>query len=74
MAEERLPSDRRSALRRVGVRVGDAAGIEPGNLQFCLEALLSQPPFGQALPQIERVAGDELALAYLQVDDDGPDD
>lgn len=74
MAEERLPVDRRSALRRVGVLVGDDAGIEPANLEFCLEALLSQPPFGQATPDVQRVTGDELALAYLQVDDGSPDD
>ena len=73
MAEERLTPERRSRLRRVGVIVGDDAGIEPDNLEFCLEALLAQPPFGSAQPSIERTSGDELALAYLQVEDDGPD-
>ena len=60
-------------LRRVGVIVGDDAGIEPDNLEFCLEALLAHPPFGRAVPSIERTSGDQLALAYLQVEDDGPD-
>ena len=73
MAEERLTPDRRPRLRRVGVIVGDDAGIEPDNLEFCLEALLAQPPFGGAVPSIQRIPGDELALAYLQVEDDRPD-
>jgi Zn finger protein HypA/HybF involved in hydrogenase expression len=73
MAEERLSPDRRPRLRRVGVIVGDDAGIEPDNLNFCLEALLSQPPFGSAVPAIERVTGDDLSLSYLQVDDGRPD-
>jgi Zn finger protein HypA/HybF involved in hydrogenase expression len=69
MAEERLTPERRPRLRRVGVIVGNDSGIEPGNLAFCLEALLAQPPFGQAVPAIQRTHGDDLALAYLQVDD-----
>ena len=73
MAEERLSPERRPRLRQVGVIVGDDAGIEPGNLEFCLEALLAQPPFGRAIPAIQRSQGDELALAWLQVEDDGPD-
>ena len=40
MAEERLPVDRRSALRRVGVLVGDDAGIEPANR---VQAIASTP-------------------------------
>ena len=73
MAEERLTPERRPQLRRVGVLVGSDSGIEPDNLEFCLEALLSQPPFGQAVPSIQRTSGDDLALAYLQVDDGRPD-
>jgi Zn finger protein HypA/HybF involved in hydrogenase expression len=74
IAEERLAPERRAQLRQVRVIVGDQAGIEPDNLAFCLEALLAQPPFGAAVPSIERAPGDELALAWLEVDDDGSDD
>ncbi len=35
-------------LLRVGVEVGDGAGVEPANLAFCLEAVLAPPPFGGA--------------------------
>jgi len=58
----------------LGVQVGDDAGVEPENLQFCLEALLSQPPWSGARAVIERVEGDVLRLTYLEVDDGGPND
>jgi Zn finger protein HypA/HybF involved in hydrogenase expression len=74
MAEERLGKDALPRLVAVGVEVGDDAGIEPSNLTFCLEALLAAPPFGRATPRVTRLAGDDLRLAYLEVDDDGPND
>ncbi|MFZ5624722.1 MAG: hydrogenase/urease maturation nickel metallochaperone HypA [Gemmatimonadota bacterium] len=74
MAAERLDPAQHRRLVAVGVEVGDDGGIEPDNLAFCLEALLSQPPFGQAKPVLTRVAGDTLRLEYLEVDDDDPDD
>jgi len=74
MAEERLGSEALSRVVAVGVEVGDDAGIEPENLTFCLEALLAAPPFRRATPRVTRLPGDVLRLAYLEVDDDGPDD
>lgn len=53
----------------VGVVLGDRSTIEPANFEFCLEALLSQPPFGHAVPSIERTAGDDLRLDYVEVED-----
>ncbi len=61
-------------LVELGVEVGDDAGVEPENLQFCLEALLSQPPWSGARAVIQRVPGDVLRLSYLEVDDGGPND
>ena len=58
----------------VGVDIGDDAGVEPANLEFCLEALLGAPPFAGASPSISRCPGADLRLAFLEVDDDGPDD
>jgi Zn finger protein HypA/HybF involved in hydrogenase expression len=58
----------------VGVEVGDDAGVEPENLSFCLGVLLREPPFGRAEPRITRHPGAALRVAYLEVDDDGPDD
>jgi Zn finger protein HypA/HybF involved in hydrogenase expression len=74
MVEERLPSGRARDVRRVGVIVGDDAGLEPANLSFCLDALLSQPPFGSAQAVMTRCPGLDLRVDYFEVDDDYPDD
>jgi Zn finger protein HypA/HybF involved in hydrogenase expression len=74
IAEARLGPEGTAGLLTVGVEVGDEAGIEPGNLEFCLEALLGSPPFGSARPEIVRLAGDVLRVTYLEVDDGRPPD
>jgi len=61
-------------LLRVGVVVGDEAGIEPDNFAFCLEAVLATPPFEGARAELTRVPGDVLRLDYVEVDDGRPDD
>ncbi|HWP72331.1 MAG TPA: hydrogenase/urease maturation nickel metallochaperone HypA [Gemmatimonadaceae bacterium] len=73
MAEERLGPDA-GRLRRIGIVVGDDAGLEPANLSFCLDALLGQPPFGAASVLVNRSPGDALRVEYYEVDDDNPDD
>jgi Zn finger protein HypA/HybF involved in hydrogenase expression len=74
MAEERLEPEEVPLLVTVGLEIGEDAGLEPANLQFCLEALLATPPFTGARPVITRLPGDALRLAYLEVDDGRPDD
>ena len=71
LAEEKIGATDASRLVTVGVVVGDEAGIEADNLAFCLDALLTAPPFGAGHAVIERVAGDALRLDYLEVDDGG---
>ena len=55
----------------VGLDVGARAGIEIDNLEFCLEALLGSAPFGSGRPEISRLAGEELSVTYVEVEDDG---
>ena len=55
----------------VGLVLGDRSGVEPANFEFCLEALLAQPPFGQVTLTIARSPGDELRLDYVEVEDAG---
>jgi Zn finger protein HypA/HybF involved in hydrogenase expression len=74
MTEARVGTGGAAAVRAVGVEVGDDAGVEIGNLQFCLEALLAEPPFAGAHPVIVRRAGDVLRLAFLEVEDGRSDD
>lgn len=74
MTEDRLGPDGLKSVRAVGVEVGDDAGIEVGNLRFCLESLLAVAPFRGARPVILRQPGDALRLAYLEVDDGDSND
>lgn len=64
--------DRRlvSRISAVGVEVGDRAGVVVGALEFCLEAVLTEPPFADARPVIEERSGDVLRLAWVEVEDD----
>jgi Zn finger protein HypA/HybF involved in hydrogenase expression len=62
-----------ASVVEVAVEVGDDAGIEIENLEFCLEALLSAPPFGHAKPTIVRRRGDILRVLHLEVEDGSPD-
>jgi Zn finger protein HypA/HybF involved in hydrogenase expression len=72
IAEEKL-GDAASQLISVAVEVGDEAGVEPANLEFCLEAVFATPPFVSAKPQILRSTGDVLRVAYLEIDDGSPE-
>ena len=74
IATERLGELPERALVEVGVDVGDEAGLEPANLEFCLGALLTQPPFRDARPSLRHVPGDVLRVTYLEVDDERADD
>jgi Zn finger protein HypA/HybF involved in hydrogenase expression len=74
VTEEQVGARQLPNVVTVAVDVGEDAGVEFANLEFCLEALLSNPPFGRARAVINREAGDDLRVAYLEVDDGNPDD
>ena len=74
IAENHVSAGQLGNVVEVGLEVGDHAGVEVDNLQFCLEVLLTSPPFRAAKPVIERVGGDVLRVSYLEVDDGRPDD
>ena len=73
IAEEKLGAQA-PMLCTVAVEVGDDSGIEPWNLEFCLEAVFRTPPFVGARPEILRRPGDVLQVAYLEIDDGRSDD
>ena len=58
-----------ASVVEVVVDVGDDAGIEPANLEFCLTALLLAPPFNAARPVLRRSAGDALRVAHIEVEE-----
>lgn len=74
LAEANLGDTPPNRLRTVAIELGDDANIEVENFRFCLESLLGAPPFGAARPEILPRSGDDLRLAYLEVDDGRPDD
>jgi Zn finger protein HypA/HybF involved in hydrogenase expression len=74
IAEHQAGTEATACIITVGVEVGDDAGVEPANLEFCLEALLAQPPFQGAHAAITRAPGDVLRVSYLEIEDDSPDD
>jgi Zn finger protein HypA/HybF involved in hydrogenase expression len=74
IAENHVPQEQLGNVVEVGLEVGDRAGVEVDNLEFCLEVLLTSPPFRAAKPVIVRVEGDVLRVSYLEVDDGRPDD
>jgi Zn finger protein HypA/HybF involved in hydrogenase expression len=62
------------AVRAVAVEIGVDTGIELDNFRFCMEALLSGPPFAGARLELIPCGGDDLRVSYLEVDDGRPDD
>jgi Zn finger protein HypA/HybF involved in hydrogenase expression len=74
ITEAHVGADQLPHVVEVGLEVGDQAGVEVGNLEFCLEVLLSSPPFGHGRPAITRLAGNDLRLSYVEIDDGNPDD
>jgi Zn finger protein HypA/HybF involved in hydrogenase expression len=74
IAEAHLPPPPRPRVLALGVEVGDDAGIEVSNFRFCLEALLTDPPFSGARPEILPTTGPDLRLAWVEVDDGRPAD
>lgn len=68
IAEDRL-GDGVARMTSLCVELGETAGLEPSSLEFCLEALLSQPPFTGARAEIVHVAGDVLRVNYLEIDE-----
>lgn len=72
IAERTLGPERAPWLTTVAIEVGDEAGIVAENLTFCLDTLLSEPPFRGARVQVTAVPGDTLRVSYLEVDDERP--
>jgi Zn finger protein HypA/HybF involved in hydrogenase expression len=73
IAEAQVGAGRAADIVEVGVEVGEDSGVEPEGLAFCLEVLLSEPPFGRARPVLERRPGDVLRVSYLEVDEGARD-
>jgi len=73
LVREHVPAGRAAAVRRVRIRVGEFAGVLPESLVFCFGALTQGTPYGQASLDVERVAGRELRVSDVELDDVEPD-
>jgi len=59
----------RHRATKVGLRIGEYAGVDRESLHFCFEALVKDTEFEPLDLAIESAPGDELDFAYLELED-----
>jgi hydrogenase nickel incorporation protein HypA/HybF len=76
IATEVLEAVRREAAKRpgarvqkVGLRVGELSGVSEDSLRFSFEVLVQGTDLDPLALEIERSTGDELDVAWLEVED-----
>ncbi|MGE5644864.1 MAG: hydrogenase maturation nickel metallochaperone HypA [Acidobacteriota bacterium] len=56
-------------VSKVGMRIGEFAGVDRDSLSFCFEALVKDTDLESAVLAIEEGSSDELNLAYLELEE-----
>ncbi len=56
-------------LTKIGLRLGDFAGVDVNSLTFCFEALAKDTEFEPVTLDIERTERDDLQMAFLEFDE-----
>lgn len=69
IAERAIGARTPSSVTEVVVDVGEEAGLEIQNLEFCLETLLHSPPFSAARAVVRREPGDVLRVVSVEVEE-----
>ncbi len=54
---------------KVGVRIGEMAGIDPESLAFCFEALVKGSDLEPLALEIHRAPADELEFVFLELEE-----
>jgi hydrogenase nickel incorporation protein HypA/HybF len=54
---------------KVGVRIGEFAGVDGDSLRFCFEAMVKDSPQAPLELGIEALSGDELDLGWIELDE-----
>ena len=54
---------------KVGIRIGEMAGIDPSSLSFCFEILVKGSDLEPLALSIEPGAADDLEFAYLELEE-----
>jgi hydrogenase nickel incorporation protein HypA/HybF len=58
-----------SRATKVGVRIGEMAGVDPESLTFCFEALVKGTEMEALALEIMRGEADELEFAFLELEE-----
>lgn len=73
----------RRRVSKIGVRIGEFAGVDPESLRFCFEAQVKGTEWepleleiewrraGESLDSKRRSTGEELEVAFLELDEAG---
>jgi Zn finger protein HypA/HybF involved in hydrogenase expression len=69
LAEEQVGAEALPRVTGMGLEVGDRSGVVADNLAFCLDSLLTHPPFRAARTDIRRTDDAALRLVWLELDD-----
>ncbi len=54
---------------RICLRIGDYAGVDADSLQFCFDALVKDTLLEPLECLIDRAAGDELDIAWIELEE-----
>lgn len=67
----RAEAARRPGARviRIGLRIGELAGVQRDSLSFCFEALTRQTELENTALEIEAASRDELDLTFLELEE-----
>lgn len=67
----RTEAARRPGARvtKVGLRIGELAGVDRESLSFCFEVLVKETDLESAVLAIEGAGRDELDLSYLELEE-----
>jgi len=56
-------------LTKIGLRLGDLAGVDVNSLTFCFEVLVKGTDFEPVTLEIEHTERDDLQMAFLEFDE-----
>jgi hypothetical protein len=75
-AHKELHGYPRHRVSKIGLRIGEFAGVDIESLKFCLEAVAKSENLGSPALEIESCSpghgrrGDELQIAYFELEED----
>jgi Zn finger protein HypA/HybF involved in hydrogenase expression len=69
LAEEQVGREALPRVTGVGLEVGDRSGVVADNLVFCLDTLLTNPPFHAARAVVQQTRGEALRLEWVELED-----